>query len=429
MKLCFIADVNSIHARRWIEYFCTPQNEVHILSTTYCTKPVKGTIVHNLLMSGRGSVTIDGIGIKENSDGQSDSLSKVGSGSKIGRLLPQRIRESELFHISSLLHKTFKARSKARAIIRKLQPDLVHCLRLPIEGYIGGLVGYRPLVMTTFGNDMVYFAKKYKICRWLTKKAMSKVNLYFSDSLRDKYIAEAYGFSPLSLTFITPVTGGLKLKELPIYQKNSSIIKTAKQKIGIDPETNLLISVRGFKYFYVYTETLIRAIPRIVKIFPNSIFVLKGDIQSLGYFQLRKIAEDLGVEKYIRFVKRLNAKELIDYFMASDIMVSSTLYDGCPISMLEGMAYGLIPVMSLHSPIQEWIKDGENGYLFNPKDPDNLAQAIIKALKKKENFGVMREINWSLLKKGADYYRNMKIAEKLYHRLINDRRTNTKPNY
>ncbi len=426
MKLCFIADANSIHTRRWIEYFCTPNNEVHILSTTYCTKPVKGTIVRNLLMSGEGNAPIDGIGIREGLNPSSGSLSKLRLRSKIKCLIPQRVRESELFHIFSLLYKTFRARNEARTIIKKLQPDLVHCLRLPIEGYIGGLVGYRPLVMTTFGNDMVYFAKKYAICRWLTKKTMSKVDLYFSDSLRDKYIAEAYGFSPSSLIFITPVTGGLKLKELPIYQKDSLTIKTAKQKIGIDPETNLLISVRGFKSFYIHTETLVRAIPGIVKIFPNSIFVLRGNAQSLGYFKLKKIATNLGIEKYIRFVKRLSADELINYFSASDIMVSSTLYDGCPVSMLEGMACGLIPVMSLHSPIQEWIKDRENGYLFNPRSPENLAQAVIRALKNKDNFGIIRKRNWDLVKERADYCKNMKIAEKLYRQLINDQKSNTK---
>jgi len=417
MKLCFIADANSIHARRWIEYFCKPQNEVHILSTTFCTKPVRGSVVHNLSASGKGSLTINGIGLKEVSDFPESQL-KLRHQNEIKHLISSRIKESELFDIIGLLYKTFKLKNKTEAIIKKLQPDLIHCLRLPIEGWIGGLVGYHPLVMSTWGNDMVYFAQKYSICRWLTEKAMSKASLYFPDSQRDKYIAEAYGFSPASLTFITPVTGGLKLEELPLYQKNFLIVKKAKEKLGISPDTNLLISVRGFKYFYIYTETLVRAIPKIIQAFPNTLFVLKGDLQSGGYFHLRKLAKALKIENYIRFIERLSTEELMDYLTASDLMVSSTLYDGCPISMLEGMAYGLIPVMSLHSPIQEWIKDGENGYLFDPRDPENLSQVIIKALKNKDSFEAMRKRNWDLLKERADYYKNMKIVEGLYHQLI-----------
>jgi len=274
--------------------------------------------------------------------------------------------------------------------------------------------------MTTYGNDMVYFAQKYSICRWLTRTAMSKTNLYFSDSLRDKYLAEVYGFSPSNPTFITPVTGGLKLEELPIYQKNFSTIQATRQKLGIASDANLLISVRGFRNFYIHTEALVKAIPRIVQQFPNAFFVLKGDTRSRGYFQLRELADRLGIEKHIRFIDRLDTKGLVDYFTASDIMVSATLYDGCPISMLEGMAYGLIPVMSVHSPIQEWITDGWNGYLFDPRDPNSIANAVVRALESKDKFEEMRKRNWALLEERADYWKNMKVAEEMYRRVVGE---------
>ena len=139
MKICFIADGNSIHARRWIEYFCQPENEVHIVSTTYCTSPVAGTIVYNLITIGEGSVEINGIGVGE-STRAAESQSKQ-SISRVGRLVPQSVQRSELFGIAYLLYTVFKFKGKARTIIAKLQPDIVHCLWLPIEGYLGGLVG------------------------------------------------------------------------------------------------------------------------------------------------------------------------------------------------------------------------------------------------------------------------------------------------
>lgn len=416
MKICFIADANSVHARRWIEYFCKHGNEVYILSIAYCAKPVEGAILHNLFTSGYSNVTIDGIGVKESSCSPESQLKSHSS--KAGCLIPQRVVESELFGMAYLFYRVFRLRNKAKTIIGKIQPDIVHCLRLPLEGCIGGLVGYRPLVISTWGEDMVYFAQKYAICRWLTKKAMSNTSLYFSDSLRDKYIAEAYGFSPSSLTALMPVIGGLKLEELPMYHKETSTIQAARRKLDIAPDANVLISVRGFRNFYIHTEALVKAIPQIIQVFPNTVFVLKGDTQTRGYLQLRRLAEQLEVERYIRFTDRLNVEELVDYFTASDIMVSVTLYDGCPVSMLEGMAYGLIPVMSVHSPIQEWITDGQNGYLFNPRDPGDIAQAIVKALKNKDNFEAMRVRNWGLLRERADYYKNMEIAEEMYRQVI-----------
>jgi glycosyltransferase involved in cell wall biosynthesis len=400
MKICFIADGNSIHSRRWIEYFCKPGNEVHVISTTFCINQIEGCIIHNLSQSNRQEANFN----------------------KVGKLIMfQRARGTDMIPIAYLLlllYRTFKFRDKARSIIEKLQPDLVHCLRLPIEGYIGGLIKYKPLVLTTYGNDMVYFSQKYYICRWLTRKAMSNATLYFADSLRDKYIAETYGFSCSNPTLVIPVTGGLKLEDFPIYQKDSLIREEAKRRLGIDPETNMAISLRGFKFFYVNTESLIRAIPTIIKVFPNTIFVLKGDLQLDAYHKMKRLAEELGVERNIRFTDKLSPTELADYLLASDIMASATLYDGCPVSMLEGMAYGTVPIMSIHSPIQEWINDGWNGYLIDPMKPAQIAGTFIKALSNKANFPLIRQRNWDIVKQRADYYSNMPMAEQMYRQIL-----------
>lgn len=133
---------------------------------------------------------------------------------------------------------------------------------------------------------------------------------------------------------------------------------------------------------------------------------------------MKKLAKELGVENNIRFTDKLSREEIADYLLASDIMVSVTLYDGCPISMLEGMAYGTIPVMSNHSPIQEWIRDGWNGYLINPASPPQIAEAIIRALKNKANFSLMRRRNWDILKQRAGYYNSMAMAEQMYQQAV-----------
>ena len=40
------------------------------------------------------------------------------------------------------------------------------------------------------------------------------------------------------------------------------------------------------------------------------------------------------------------------------------------------------------------------------------------ALKSKDNFGLMREKNWDMLRERADYDKNMETAEKMYYRLL-----------
>ncbi len=413
MKICFIADANTIHARRWVEYFCKPENEIHILSTDYCIRPIEGAIIHNLSVPRNGIEVIDGIALRKKFFSSEFTLKKRLT-NNVRQFVYRRSHKLEPFYLSYLGYKALALRRKAKILINELNPDLIHCLRLPIEGYLGGLIGYRPLAISSWGHDLVYNARKHFIQRWLTRITLSKTDLYFPDNTRDKYIAEVYGFSPLHKSHVILATGGLKLEKLPLYSKDY----TLREKLGFDLNTNLIISTRGFKFFYINTEALVKAIPRIVEVFPNSVFVIDGNMKYGGYSYIKGLAEDLKVEKYIRFTNRMEHQKLMDYLSASDIMVSVTTYDGWSISMLEGMAYGVIPIMSNHSPIQEWIRDGWNGYLINPIDPYQISKTIIRALKNRNNFEVMWKRNWDLLREKANYYENMKIVEELYDFII-----------
>lgn len=413
MRICFIADANSIHARRWIEYFCKPENEVFILSTGRNPEPIEGVEVYDLY-TGK-TVTADSVVIKNKRDLR--SLLTGALNNKIGNSIiwtMKKLYENAFISRARAIYHIFRLLGRARAMVKKLQPDLVHCLRLPLEGYIGGLVGYHPLVISSWGCDLVLFARRYFIFRWLTHKALSQADLFFADNTRDKYFATIFGFSPSKPNVVMLGTGGLKSDEFPLYHKDSSY----KKVLGIAPDTNLLLSPRGFTSPFTNTEALILALPQVIKRFPNTLCILIGNKRSPGYLKLKAMAEKLGIEKYCQFVNLLKHPDFLNYLAASDIMISVSLYDGTSISMLEGMACGVIQITSDDLPQQEWITDGWNGYLFNPRDTENIAAVIIKALENKDNFEIMRKRNWDIVRERADYYENMKIAEGLYCKLV-----------
>ena len=133
---------------------------------------------------------------------------------------------------------------------------------------------------------------------------------------------------------------------------------------------------------------------------------------------MKTLATKLKVEKYCRFINRLKYPEFLNYLEASDVIVSVSLYDGCSISLIEGMACGVIPVMSTDFPKTEWVTDGWNGYLFNPRNPENIAHVIIKALENKDAFETMRQRNRHIVEEKANYHKNMKTAEEIYRRLV-----------
>ena len=66
-----------------------------------------------------------------------------------------------------------------------------------------------------------------------------------------------------------------------------------------------------------------------------------------------------------------------DLFKRCQIFVLPSLYEGLPMSLLETMAYGLVPVVTNVGSISEYVKDGENGLLIDTRD----SVSIVKALK------------------------------------------------
>jgi glycosyltransferase involved in cell wall biosynthesis len=78
---------------------------------------------------------------------------------------------------------------------------------------------------------------------------------------------------------------------------------------------------------------------------------------------------------------RISQREVGGIMSLNDIYLLFSDYEGLPLSLLEGMASGLIPVVSdLGQDFKELIK-GTGGQLVDPQSPPNYAKAILKISK------------------------------------------------
>src|SRR6185295_10078203 len=92
-----------------------------------------------------------------------------------------------------------------------------------------------------------------------------------------------------------------------------------------------------------------------------------------------------------------------------------------PNSLIESMACGCLPVAGDIESVREWIVDGENGLLCDPRDSDSVAKAIVRGLTDVELRDRSREINTRLVDERADYDKVMIEAEQFYVRVISAR--------
>lgn len=94
------------------------------------------------------------------------------------------------------------------------------------------------------------------------------------------------------------------------------------------------------------------------------------------------------------------------------------LSDTTSVSLLEAMACELPVVVTDLEGNREWIKDGENGFLFPKGDFRTLADKILLLLRDEDvrkKFGV---VNKTMAKKEGDYEKEMYKMGKLYEELV-----------
>jgi len=84
--------------------------------------------------------------------------------------------------------------------------------------------------------------------------------------------------------------------------------------------------------------------------------------------KVRSILRAGGVEERVYFGGRIPNADLTTYFGAADLYVSPAHVDGSSVSLLEAMACGLPAIVSDIPANLEWIKEGENGWIFPDGD-------------------------------------------------------------
>ena len=90
------------------------------------------------------------------------------------------------------------------------------------------------------------------------------------------------------------------------------------------------------------------------------------------------LVEELGITEYVRFC--LQSRTIEKEYRNHNLMIIPSLWEGFPNVLCEAMCCGLPALGSRVSDIPYIMKDGENGFIFNPKDVDDMADKIVKYL-------------------------------------------------
>jgi len=183
--------------------------------------------------------------------------------------------------------------------------------------------------------------------------------------------------------------------DLEVFKDLSRETARTRLKIGDNASVILFIgrlhSVKGVRYL-IKSIKIVKNNNRDVRLF------LVGDGEERIY--LENLVKDLVLDDYVRFIGAVPNEEVPEYMVAADVFVLPSLSEGFPVVILEAMASGLAIITTRVGGLPEIIKNKENGFLVEPKNPEEIAERILLLL---EDDALREEISRNNLKIVGEY--------------------------
>ncbi len=125
---------------------------------------------------------------------------------------------------------------------------------------------------------------------------------------------------------------------------------------------------------------LLKAFAQVYSKYPNARLLLCG--QDTESDEMKSLAVSLGAENGVSFLGyRRDINNLVGM---SDVSVSSSRQEGLPVNIIEAMAMGNAVVATDVRGNNDLVKDGENGFLVEPDNSEQMAQRLIQLIENRE---------------------------------------------
>lgn len=190
-------------------------------------------------------------------------------------------------------------------------------------------------------------------------------------SERNKYVALGV---PTERIDVLPVP-----VDFAIFEKSIGVEQLAalRRRWQIAPDSPVLFWV-GRPVPFKDLGTLLRALSIVHRQRPDVVTIIGGGFS--GAPEWPALARDLGLADVVRFVGPIGRDELPAYFALCSAYLHSSMYEGFGRVMVEAGAAGQAVVATQTAGALDIVRDGETGLLCPPRDPEGLADSVLRLL-------------------------------------------------
>lgn len=126
-------------------------------------------------------------------------------------------------------------------------------------------------------------------------------------------------------------------------------------------------------------EVLIRAALLVAEEEPKVKFLIVGTGPAASHY--RELARKSGVERYFTFTGFVDDRWVPSYYACADAVVVPSKFETQGLVTLEAMACGKPVAGADYLATKEVVRDGVDGFLFDPDDAEDCAEKVVAALK------------------------------------------------
>lgn len=189
------------------------------------------------------------------------------------------------------------------------------------------------------------------------------------------------------------------------YPANNDEKKRIREELNITQESLVLISVGGCSPIKRHTD-IIKALPQIIKYYPNTLYIHLGEGISLK--EEKQLAQELNIKEYIRFYG--NQSDVRKYLIASDIYLMPSKHEGIPITTIECMACKIPTILYNVPGLCDFNKEKECSILI-PEDHKILAKTVLDLYKDKDKQKIITDNAFTFIN---IYFNVKKNATKIF---------------
>ena len=292
-------------------------------------------------------------------------------------------------------------------VFRTVNPDVVHAGPIQTCGFLTVLAGFSPLLLMSWGSDLLVDAERNWLWRTATKFTLRRSSALIVDSESGRDKARALADYPTWQILLLPY--GVDLEKF----------RPAKRKPSMRGDLDwhdkpVIVSDRSWERTYG-VEVVLNGFALALFRRPDLRLLLLGD-GSLAP-QIRAAVQAHNIAHAVHMPGHVAHLDICEYLRASDLYVSGSLSDGSSVSLLEAMGCGLPSVVTDLPSNREWVIEGRNGWLFRQGDPGELADKIVAAFADTELLGSAGVAAREIVTERADWNKNFQRLLDAYETL------------